>query len=123
MRAAFVDGDFDLAPLVDLSSVFEAGGLWDQLDRLKQELETEASLGVLTVGSAMLLTSALSVGYVFWTIRGGYLLATMLSTLPAWRMVDPLPVLDTFVDSLERRRKRQQPSSREEESLESLVNR
>ena len=45
------------------------------------------------VGSATVMSTALSVGYAFWTIRGGYLLASALSSLSAWRMVDPLPVL------------------------------
>jgi hypothetical protein len=34
-----------------------------------------------------------SVGYVVWLVRGGILLSSLLSSLPAWRMLDPLPVL------------------------------
>jgi hypothetical protein len=36
----------------------------------------------------------MSVGYVIWCIRGGSLVATLLTTLPLWRWLDPLPVLD-----------------------------
>ena len=47
---------------------------------------------------------------MIWLIRGGVLLSSVLSSLPAWQMVDPLPVLgvmyadedlDTEDDSLE----------------------
>jgi len=30
---------------------------------------------------------------VIWLIRGGVLLSSMLSALPAWQMLDPLPVV------------------------------
>jgi hypothetical protein len=33
------------------------------------------------------------VGYVLWLARGGFLLASLMSALPAWAMVDPMPVL------------------------------
>jgi hypothetical protein len=36
---------------------------------------------------------SLSVGYLVWLVRGGILLSSLLSALPAWRMLDPLPVL------------------------------
>lgn len=35
----------------------------------------------------------MSVGYVIWLIRGGALVGSMLSAMPAWQMIDPLPVL------------------------------
>jgi hypothetical protein len=31
--------------------------------------------------------------YVLWLIRGGVLMGSYLSALPAWRILDPLPVL------------------------------
>ena len=36
---------------------------------------------------------ALSAGFVVWILRSGTLLASCLASLPAWRRVDPLPVL------------------------------
>jgi hypothetical protein len=39
------------------------------------------------------VSTGLSVGYVLWLLRGGVLLASLLSSIPAWRLVDPLPVL------------------------------
>jgi predicted lipid-binding transport protein (Tim44 family) len=40
-----------------------------------------------------ILVSGLSVGYVLWLARGGVLMASLMSALPAWSAVDPLPVL------------------------------
>jgi hypothetical protein len=39
--------------------------------------------------------------YVIWLIRGGLLLSSVLSSLPAWRFVDPLPVLAYREDEAE----------------------
>ena len=44
-------------------------------------------------GSVFVVSTGLSVGYVLWLLRGGALIASLLSSLPAWRLVDPLPVL------------------------------
>jgi hypothetical protein len=34
------------------------------------------------------------VGYVLYSLRGGALLGTLLTSLPLWRWMDPLPILD-----------------------------
>jgi len=51
------------------------------------------------------------VGYLLWLIRGGTLMGSVLSSLPAWRLVDPLPVLGSLGDDLDN----------DDESLESMV--
>jgi len=35
----------------------------------------------------------LSLVYLLWLVRGGVLMGSYLSALPAWRILDPLPVL------------------------------
>jgi hypothetical protein len=47
----------------------------------------------LVLGSSAVVSSALTVGYVTWLLRGGSLLASLLASLPAWASFDPLPVL------------------------------
>jgi hypothetical protein len=44
---------------------------------------------------------ALSVGAVWWTARAVGLVASLLSATPAWRHVDPLPVLGRNEDEQE----------------------
>jgi hypothetical protein len=42
------------------------------------------------------VSTTVSVGYVIWMIRGGVLLSSLLSSMPAWQLIDPLPVLPGF---------------------------
>ncbi|MEZ5729370.1 MAG: cadherin-like domain-containing protein [Burkholderiaceae bacterium] len=64
-----------------------------ELDRAREEATRETTLvGTLTGGSAAVVGS-LSVGYVFWLLRGGMLLTSLLTTIPAWYALDPMPVL------------------------------
>src|ERR1044071_267144 len=49
-------------------------------------------------GSVAVGSCGLPVGYVLWLLRGGALLASLLSSLPAWRLIDPLPVLSRVDD-------------------------
>ena len=39
------------------------------------------------------LSLGVSLAYVLWLVRGGVLVGSYLSALPAWRLLDPLPVL------------------------------
>ena len=50
----------------------------------------------IAVGTAAMASTSLSVGYVVWVLRGGTLLASMLSAIPAWRTFDPLSIIETF---------------------------
>jgi hypothetical protein len=66
----------------------------------------------LSIGQVAGLTTTLSVGYVMWLIRGGQILAGVMSQLPAWRFIDPLPILSSLPGQFE---------SREDDSIESLL--
>jgi trimeric autotransporter adhesin len=49
---------------------------------------------LLTAEGAVRMTGvAMSAGVVVWALRGGGLLVSLLGSLPAWRNLDPLPVL------------------------------
>ncbi|MCA9063758.1 MAG: cadherin domain-containing protein, partial [Planctomycetaceae bacterium] len=45
-------------------------------------------------GVTAFVSSSLTVGYVVWLLRGGSLLTAFLSSLPAWKTFDPLPILE-----------------------------
>jgi hypothetical protein len=79
------------ASLTDL--VFEQSEFLDELDRLQEEIESFVGLESTVVGSSIAVTMGLSIGYVIWLTRGGLLLASLLSSLPAWRLIDPIAVL------------------------------
>lgn len=63
------------------------------------------------------MSTAVTVGYVYWTIRGGYLLASVMSSLPAWKLIDPLPVL-AFIA---RRSSEKAKKPEDEETLETML--
>jgi hypothetical protein len=99
---------------------YEAVPLWNDLAEMRKELVQESAVPTLVAGSAASVTSALSVGYVLWTIRGGWLVTSVLAQMPAWRLVDPLIVLDNLDEDPEGSKRDQDD---EDDSLESLLER
>jgi len=65
----------------------------NSLDAIKEEIGKEIQSGKTVVGSAIAASIGLSVGYVVWLLKGGSLLASVLSSLPAWQLADPLAIL------------------------------
>jgi parallel beta-helix repeat protein len=63
------------------------------IDNIRREVQQEMSLERAVVGSSVAVTTSVSIGYVIWLLRGGVLLSSLLATLPAWRSLDPFPVL------------------------------
>lgn len=84
----------------------------NSLDDVKKEMANDHQLNKVYLGSAIVSSVGLSVGYVVWLIRGGMLLSTLLSSIPAWQILDPLPILA---------RKRDGDQSDDDESLETLL--
>jgi Bacterial Ig domain len=84
------------------------------LDKLRQESKENATGETKVAGTVFAASTSLSVGYVIWLLRGGVLLSSLLSSLPAWRLVDPLPVLARLSDGSD---------DEDDDSLEDLVER
>ena len=95
-----------------LQYLFEKSGFSNSLDSLREQIKEKANFEKMVVGSSLSVTTGLSIGYVIWLIRGGVLLSSVLSSLPAWRMIDPLPIISRLNDS---------DNADEGDSLESLV--
>jgi hypothetical protein len=72
----------------------QRGVLWQQLDTLHQQIETSSDRIDHIAGTATVVTAALSTGYVIWALRGSFLVASFLSTIPTWRSLDPLPIIE-----------------------------
>jgi VCBS repeat-containing protein len=70
-----------------------AGIFWSELDSVKQEFLMKFDLTTPTIVASV--TSFLTVGYLAWIIRGGVLLTTFMSSVPAWQAFDPLPVIES----------------------------
>jgi VCBS repeat-containing protein len=66
------------------------------LDELRERAQEDVKIEARVAGSVFVVSTSLSVGYVLWLLRGGALIASLLSSLPAWRLMDPLPVLGSM---------------------------
>ena len=82
-----------------------------ELNKLREEVQQEAVVETRVAASVFAVSTGLSVGYVLWLLRGGVLLASLLSSIPAWRLLDPLPVLGRVGGQ----------SDEDDESLEDMV--
>ena len=96
---------------VTVASVTESALLWQQLDELRTSTGNDVTLTHFTVGTASAATSSLIVGYVIWALRSGLLLSSVLATMPAWNLLDPLAIAAVA----------DRDDDESEESLEELV--
>ena len=64
--------------------------------QIDEQARTALDLDRQIIATSVVATGGLSIGYVIWLLRGGALLSSMLASMPAWRLVDPLPVLATL---------------------------
>lgn len=90
------------------------GGLLRELDSIRQQVGADLRLR-FWAGSASLLSGGLSLAYFLWVARGGSLLSGLLSSIPAWQVIDPLPILDQVGNSFAALRRN------EERGLETLI--
>ncbi len=70
-----------------------------ELDHMRKQIDGKIEVEGNLVVSSVAVTGSLSVGYVIWLLRGGLLLSSLLSSMPAWHAVDPMPVLARGGDS------------------------
>lgn len=81
------------ARLEDFQRSIRSAAFASELDRLREAVREELDLEKSVTISVVSVSLGLSFVYVLWLIRGGVLLGSYLSALPAWRILDPLPVL------------------------------
>ena len=86
--------------------------LSNSLDAVKEEMASDNHVNKVYLGSAIVSSIGLSAGYVVWLLRGGMLLSSLLSSIPAWQILDPLPILA---------REKDDDHSEDDESLESIL--
>ncbi|MCS6288724.1 MAG: DUF4347 domain-containing protein [Nitrospira sp.] len=84
------------------------------IDGLQDALAVEAEQQILVTRVAAASGVALSVGFVVWALRSTALLTSFFATIPAWQMLDPLPVMASHRGERERRRRAQERIARRE---------
>ncbi len=99
-----------------LNSIYQVSASdiqWQDLDTFRNDLLGEKKFESLVVGAAVGVSVAVSVGQAVWALRG-YMASTLMTTMPIWRTIDPLPVLEYLDDD-----KRKPPV--DNESLQSII--
>jgi len=79
--------------------------VWQQFAEIEQNLKQgsnnkgfqaqEIGLDVST------FTMAASLGTILWFLRGGAMMATLMTQVPTWKMIDPLVVMDSYSSGAE----------------------
>ncbi len=87
----FFPGGF--TPGTTLVDLLNQSDLVRELDTVREEIDALVKFETTAVGSSVAVTTGLSIGYVLWLTRGGLLISSLLSSMPAWRLIDPIPVL------------------------------
>ena len=77
-------------PVVDAEVTEALAEVREQFDAIGEE---ETRREELVVGRAVTVSGLLTAGYLVWMFRGASIIAGVLTSLPVWRMVDPLAVL------------------------------
>jgi hypothetical protein len=67
--------------------------LTDDLDNVRRQFQATLHSQVFVIGSALTVSTSLSVGYVMWMLRSGMLISSIIAQLPAWQLMDPLVIL------------------------------
>ncbi|MDA1017750.1 MAG: Ig-like domain-containing protein [Planctomycetota bacterium] len=93
VRTAQQAGSFELK----VPFGFQTTLLWERLDQIQDELAAEIGGDAYVAGMATVVTAAFATGTVVWLVKGGYFLSWMISSLPAWSWMDPLPILNAGV--------------------------
>ena len=85
--------DFGAIELSPLLRTLQSDDMLRRLAEFQQQIEQQTGRHQGAIASSIALTTGVSVGYIVWLVRGGVLVSSMLSAMPAWQMIDPLPVL------------------------------
>jgi hypothetical protein len=90
-RLKYEIASFRRGEVLDQSAFFV-----EKLRPLKVEMADEGPFVEYTAGTVFITAVALTAGFIFWAVKGGFLVASFLSQVPAWKYVDPLPIFDTM---------------------------
>jgi hypothetical protein len=96
-----VAGRSEIASVEELQRTLRSTAFSNQLDRLRDDVQKELEMDKSVTISVAGVSLGLSLVYVLWLIRGGVLVGSYLSALPAWRVLDPLPVLSRVDEEAE----------------------
>jgi parallel beta-helix repeat protein len=71
-------------------------GFAEDVQKVRDGADNRLKFNQNVVASTTAVSATLSIGYVIWLVRGGALLSSLLASVPAWSLVDPLPILGSM---------------------------
>jgi hypothetical protein len=98
---------------LSLEKIIADNGFQKSLEQVRDDVMQVASIDRNVMASTIGVSASFTIGYVLWLVRGGVLISSLLASLPAWRMVDPLPVLGSLANG--------KRDNEDDKSLEELV--
>ena len=87
--------DLDNSFANGLTFVYDAEELWGELDRLADDVANDIAFNVDARTPVAITSLTLTAGYIIWSLRGGFLMATLVQSLPTWTHIDPLPIVES----------------------------
>ena len=78
---------------LDFVLMSQAGNMWDEMDLHRQSVDSHIQGDVIVVGFAGAAASTVTISYVAWAIRSGFILSGLLAQMPAWQAIDPLLIM------------------------------
>ncbi|MDB5302751.1 MAG: putative outer membrane protein pmp20, partial [Phycisphaerales bacterium] len=98
-----------------MPALAHGSALWKDLDAMSEKVTSEEKLRIVA-GTASFASVGISVAYFIWALRAGSVLSSLLSSIPSWKFVDPLPILDQMA-----RKSGAKRAEEDDEGLESMV--
>ena len=84
--------------LQNAANIATLQNLASEADKNQAKLNNSLAISPTVVATSVTLSSGFSAGYILWLLRGGTLLASVMASMPAWRAIDPLPVLESLTN-------------------------
>jgi Cadherin-like len=86
---------------------------YNEVQKNRDESNKAVKFDQNIVASTTVVSASLSIGYVIWLVRGGALMSSLLASVPAWRLMDPLPILGSMGDG--------ENDDEDDESLDAMI--
>ena len=89
--------------------------------KIIKQAKTQSKANVATARIVTSLSCTLTGAYFFWMLRGGVLLASLLSSLPAWHQIDLLYVLENYEKKNKSRKRRKNDHQKDDDQNENAI--
>ena len=105
-----------------------AGPLASTINAMGRQIVNADHQHNVTIRTVSQVAMAMTAGYVMWSLRGASLLASLVTSMPLWRSLDPLPILEGRAEKTKRKRRRKNnrrdaaDDGNDDDKLKSMVN-